>query len=513
MTKTLTIVSNRLPVTLTDHGVVPSAGGLVSALEGARIGGCATRWIGWPGRDVPADRRAAMTQVLQRGHGSTPVFLPDDLASAHYDGLSNSSIWPLLHSMPTYFQYRDEWWEAYRRVNRMFADRILETARDGDAVWVHDYQLMLLPQMLKRDLPSLRVGFFLHTPFPSSDAFRCHPNRDELLGGVLGADLIGFHTFGYLRQFRSTVLRLLGAASDMTTIRHDGHASALGVFPIGINAGRFEREMDTEAFQARCAASAAAYAGKKVVLSVERLDYTKGIVRRLDAIELYLSRLTPAQRDGVRFVFVSVPTRGNVDEYRALQGEVEHRIGRINGQYATVNHSPIHFLHQSVGFTELCALYAVADVAMVTPLTDGMNLVAKEYVACQRDVGACAPGRPGRDGPGVLILSEFAGAAQELSNALTVNPYDVPGVAHAIAEALAMPPAERRRRMRPMRERVFTHDAATWARNFLHHLAAHPLDPPSTAADAPSRGRPWLAGALASGRGEAGLLDDVGTSR
>ena len=474
MTQTLTIVSNRLPVTLTPEGIHRSSGGLVSALEGVAPAGYVTRWLGWPGAAVADDAQPALFETLSRDHGCTPVFLPDELARDHYEGLSNSSIWPLLHSMPTYFRYQAEWWDAYRAVNQRFADEILATTGDDDLVWVHDYQLMLLPRLLKRARPSLRIGFFLHTPFPSSDTFRCHPDREDLVAGLLGADLIGFHTFGYLRHFRSTVLRLLGVESDMTTVRYEGHTSALGVYPIGIHADRFEREMDTDAFQHRCAATSAAYAGKRVVLSVERLDYTKGIVRRLDAIELVLSRLTPDQRDGVRFVFVSVPTRGGVGQYRELRETVEHRIGRINGQYATLNDSPIHFLHQSVGFTELCALYARADVALVTPLTDGMNLVAKEFVACQRDVPACAAHRAHREGPGVLVLSEFAGAAQELPNALTVNPYDVPGVADAIDHALAMPADERRRRMAPMRQRVFTHDAAAWARDIITDLRGRP---------------------------------------
>jgi trehalose 6-phosphate synthase/phosphatase len=520
----LIMVSNRLPVTLTPAGAERSAGGLVSALAGLPADAYSTSWLGWPGKEVPPHTQRAVADDLARDHGCTPVFLPDDLARDHYEGLSNASIWPLFHSLPTYFQYRTEWWDAYRAVNQAFADRVLDTAADGDMVWVHDYQLMLLPRMLKRARPSLRVGFFLHTPFPSSDTFRCHPNREELLAGVLGADLIGFHTFGYLRHFRSTALRLLGVDSEMTTVHHDGHTSALGVYPIGIDAQRFEAEMQTPAFHARCADTAAAYAGKRVVLSVERLDYTKGIVRRLDAIDLFLSRLTPAQRDGVRFVFVSVPTRAGVDRYRELRETVEHRIGRINGQYATLHDSPVHFLHRSVDFTDLCALYALADVALVTPLVDGMNLVAKEYVACQRDEPACAAaGGAGahRTGPGVLVLSEFAGAAQELPNALTVNPYDVPGIADAIAAALAMPADERARRMRPMRDRVFTYDAATWSREFVDDLAAAPRPAPvatsvvetadtaGAAADAHKR----LAAAVAAGQRVALFLDYDGTLR
>jgi trehalose 6-phosphate synthase/phosphatase len=515
MTPTLTIVSNRLPVTISATGrIEASSGGLVSALRGVRSSDYNLQWIGWPGLDLPTDKRASVVATLRDKHGCTPVFLPDDLARDHYEGFSNSSLWPILHSMPTYFHYRGEWWTAYRDVNERFADAVLATAADGDLIWVHDYQLMLLPRLLKHARPSLRIGFFLHTPFPSSDIFRCHPDREALLTGLLGADLIGFHTFGYLRHFRSTVLRLLGVESDMTSVRHDGHTSALGVHPIGIDAERFEREMETDGFRQRCRASRAAYAGKRLILSVERLDYTKGIVRRLDAIELFLARLTPAERDTVNFLFVSVPTRSGVDQYRELCETVEHRVGRINGQYATLHNSPVHFLHQSVGFTELCALYAVADVALVTPLIDGMNLVAKEFIACQRDVpaGAADSQRNGAAGPGVLILSEFAGAAQELPNALTVNPYDVPGIAAAIGEALTMPADERRRRMWPMRDRVFAYNANVWAREFLADLKGRPLTCSANAAGTADAAR-RLAAAVARGRRVALFLDYDGTLR
>jgi trehalose 6-phosphate synthase/phosphatase len=336
---------------------------------------------------------------------------------------------------------------------------------------------------------------------------------------LLGADLIGFHIFGYLRHFRSTILRLLGLDSDIASVRRDGHVCALGVHPIGIDAARFEREMATPRFRECCRATAQAYAGRRLVLSVERLDYTKGIVRRLDAIELFLSRLSPEERDAVHFLFVSVPTRGGVDHYRELRATVERRVGRINGQYATLRNSPIHFLHQSVGFTELCALYALADVALVTPLVDGMNLVAKEFIACQPDVPSCAELEQGgrRTGPGVLVLSEFAGAAQELPHAVTVIPYDVPGMADAIGQALDMPADERRRRMWPMRDRVFESDATAWAQGFLAALA-DAAGAAAAATPAPAEGAAGavggrLAEALLRGGRVAMFLDYDGTLR
>jgi trehalose 6-phosphate synthase/phosphatase len=324
-------------------------------------------------------------------------------------------------------------------VYRRFAERVLSMARGDEVVWVHDYQLMLLPAMLREANPRLRIGFFLHTPFPSYEVFRCHPNREDLVAGLLGADLVGFHTFNYLRHFRSCVLRLLGIETEITNVRHDGRTTALGVFPIGINAPKFEAELGSAAFAEEYGKLATTHEGMRVVLSVERMDYTKGILHRLDAIELFLEGCADVER--VKFVFIAVPSREDVEEYKALREEIEIRVGRLNGKYATLHSSPIRFIYGSVNFSELCALYAQADACTVTPLIDGMNLVAKEYVACQREGGVRAE-RP----PGVLILSEFAGAAEELLGATIVNPYDAPACARAIADALATPAEDRRRR-------------------------------------------------------------------
>ena len=318
---------------------------------------------------------------------------------------------------------------------------------------------------------------------------------------MLGANLIGFHTFGYMRHFRSTVLRLLGLESEITRIRSDdGHVSALGVFPIGINRASSTRRSTRRSSRERCEQFRQANAGKRVVLSVERMDYTKGILHRLDAIEQFLSGLAPAERDAIKFIFVSVPSREEVEEYQELRAETEARVGRINGQYATLNSSPIRFIHGSVNFTDLCALYATADVGMVTPLIDGMNLVAKEYIACQREHD------------GVLILSEFAGAAEELSNAMLVNPYDARAVAQALHEALAMPDEEKRACNQPMRERVMRYDAQHWARTFIEQLSVTSrgtmtlFDPPENAAE-------LLRNALAERKRVALFLDYDGTLR
>jgi trehalose 6-phosphate synthase/phosphatase len=500
MARTIINVSNRLPVTVDEGKITRSSGGLVAALEGMGTSDYALKWLGWPGGEIEDEqRRAEVERTLERDFGCTPVFLTAAEAEGHYEGFSNSSVWPLLHYMPTMFRYESPWWDAYRGVNRKFADTVVSVARDGDLVWVHDYQLMLLPAMLKEANPSLRVGFFLHTPFPSYEVFRYHPRREDLVAGLLGADLVGFHTFGYLRHFRSSVLRLLGVDSEVTRIRHHGHTTHLGVYPIGINAPRFAEELDKPEYREKVEHFRDVYRGKRLILSVERLDYSKGLLRRLTAIDLFLGRLSPDERDTIKFIFISIPSREGVDEYRTLREDVEAEIGRLNGKYATLNNSPIHFIHGTVEFTELCALYGASAVGMVTPLVDGMNLVAKEYVACQRDE------------PGVLVLSEFAGAAEELFHALLVNPYDPAAMADAIRGALAMPEPERRKRMAPMREHVMRLDAGRWAKHFIDDLASPRAaeEQPHPAEEAVRRVRD----ALDRGRRVALFLDYDGTLR
>ena len=379
----LLIVANRLPVTLTGDAVRKSSGGLVAALEGVAKDDYDVRWVGWPGGDVPADRWATVRAQLDQQAQATPVFLSAEEVTHYYHGFSNGSLWPLLHDLPTRFAFETGWWEAYQVVNRRFADVVLEVIGDDpDAlVWVHDYQLMLLPSILRERRPDLRIGFFLHTPFPPYETFRYLPRRAEVVAGLLGADLIGFHTFGYLRHYRDCVLRLLGHETDMTRIRAENRTRSLAAYPIGINAAKADAELRQPRFHDERFRLAQAHHGKRLVVSVERLDYTKGILRRLDAIDHYLDRAGDAE--DVKFVFVSVPSREEVDEYRQLKADVESAVGRINGRHASASHSPIHFVYGSVNYTELMALYSLATVALVTPLIDGMNLVAKEYVAAQ----------------------------------------------------------------------------------------------------------------------------------
>ena len=458
-------VANRLPVTVGET-ITKSSGGLVTAMEGLGDNLKLT-WVGWPGAAVAdEDAEASLRRRLNNEFGYDPVFLSEEEIDGFYQGFSNQSLWPILHYMSLNMEYKTEWWQCYQTVNRKFADSVLRMAEDGDTVWVHDYQLMLVAGMLREANPSLRIGFFLHTPFPSYELFRCHPNRNELLEGLLGADYIGFHTFGYLRHFRSTVLRCLGIDSEIDRVPYEGRQVRIGVHPIGIDAGKFTRQLSDPAGAETLENYRESYRGKRIILGVEPLDYTKGILHRLAAIEDFLA--ADDAPDNVVLLFIAVPSRGDVKEYQLLREQVEGMVGRINGEYASIENIPVHFMHGSVSFAELCALYQLAEVCMVTPLIDGMNLVAKEFIACQDD------------GDGVLVLSEFAGAANELFSALIVNPYAPHEMTEALRAALAMPTEERRGRMSAMRDRVCKYDSHYWAKSFLDALSRHIAfdDPP-----------------------------------
>ena len=330
----------------------------------------------------------------------------------------------------------------------------MEHYQPGDLIWIHDYQLMLLPEMLRKRLPDANIGFFLHIPFPSSEVFSALPWRDEILRGLLGADLIGFHTPPYLRHFATSLRRVLGIDVAVDRILEDGREVRLGVFPMGIDADAWERRSEEPEVRARAEEIRREGGDKKILLGIDRLDYTKGIPRRLLAIER-LFQIEPSLREQVRLIQITVPSREKVGPYAELRRRIDELVGRINSTYGTPGWVPIHSLHRSLPEEEVTALYRAADVMLVTPLRDGMNLVAKEFVAARTD----------RDG--VLVLSEFAGAAAELGEALHVNPYDVDHMAQRFRQALLMPDMERRSRMRALRLRVMSHDADRWAQSFI----------------------------------------------
>lgn len=457
----LIMVSNRLPVKVEPDGShTRTTGGLASALEGVALDS-ETLWVGWPGLATEEFEDVAAIGEQMREVRLVPVFLTQNEVDGFYEGYSNSTLWPLLHYMVERARFSKDWWESYQAVNRKFAETILEVAGDGDQVWVHDYHLFLVPSMLRGRKKGLKVGFFLHTPFCTSEIFRVLPDRCALLRGVLGADVIGFHTYNYLRHFRSSILRVLGWETEMERFWNEDREVYLGVYPIGHNHEAFEQAMVAPGFRELVARHDQDLGGKRLILSVERLDYTKGLPAKLAAMRRFLE-IHPEKRDEVLFVLIAVPSRQGVPEYDELTEEVQREVGAINGEFGKFGHSPVQFLHRGFPIEDLSAFYALAEVCMVTPLRDGMNLVAKEFLDCQRPEFFKRPG--------VLILSEFAGAAQELSHSLQVNPYDVDEVALAMNRALDMPDEERLSRIEVMQSRLRKRDSMAWTRLFLKDL-------------------------------------------
>ena len=456
------IVANRLPVTVRAHDnrieTVPSSGGLASGL-----GRCHSRsrgaWFGWPGHsaDTPEQRQQIDEQLS--AEGMVPVHLSAAQIAGYYHGFANGVLWPLFHYSIDRVPVDAAGWSEYQEVNEAFADEVARDYRPGDTIWVHDYHLMLLPGMLRQRLPRARIGFFLHIPFPSSEVFRILPWRREILHGLLGADLIGFHTFGYLRHFMTSLLHVDGVEHDVDRVRVADREVTVGAFPMGVDAAGFAAMADAPNVRARVDALRQETGNRRIVLGIDRLDYTKGIPRRLEAFARLFER-DPTLCDRVRYIQVAVPSRGEVDSYQRYRREVDETVGRMNGAFGTVQSLPIHYVHHSVSQEELVALYCAADVMLVTPLRDGMNLVAKEFVASRTD------------DDGVLVLSEFAGASAELQSAVTVNPYDVHAVADSIERGLSMTADERRARMRTLRRSVCKHDVFAWADGFLARLQA-----------------------------------------
>jgi trehalose 6-phosphate synthase/phosphatase len=461
----LLLVSNRLPVTVKAEkdsvSVVRSAGGLATGLSRPheRSGGM---WIGWPGdvSRLTEGQRAQVEQQLAELR-CVPLYLSASEVSRFYEGYSNRVLWPLCHYMLDRVPRQDRDWDAYRKANERFADLAAKHYQPGDTIWVHDYQLMLVPGMLRQRLPNARIGYFHHIPFPSSEIFSTLPRRLELLKGLLGADLIGFHAVSYVRHFSGTLLRHLGLDTDIDRIRYQGREVRVGAFPMGIDAASFENLAREPAVLEEVKVLHERAHGDRLLVGIDRLDYTKGIPRRLLAVQRVLER-DPSLRGKLRFIQVAVPSRTQVEAYAEYRETVNELVGRINGLYGTVHGTPVHYLYRSLSEKQLVSLYRGADVMLVTPVRDGMNLVAKEFCAA----------RPDEDG--VLVLSEFAGAAAEMRDALLVNPYDVEGMADAIEQALKMPKPERQTRMKCLRAGVKERDVHWWVSAFLGRLQGLP---------------------------------------
>ncbi|TFH23638.1 MAG: bifunctional alpha,alpha-trehalose-phosphate synthase (UDP-forming)/trehalose-phosphatase, partial [Myxococcales bacterium] len=392
-----------------------------------------------------------------RRDGLVSVDVEPDLYDAYYEGFSNGAIWPLFHYMTDRCRFTAMNWEAYHKVNQAFADAILEVVEDGDRIWIHDYQLMLLPDMLRREKRDLTIGFFLHIPFPSAEVFRILPWRREVLVGLLGADLIGFHTLEYMRHFSNAVARIMGLEPQMDTLNYGRRTVRLGAFPLGVNVGEINEVAHSPEAEKHLADLNGLFRGRKMILGVDRLDYTKGIPQRLEAFAAFLKRF-PEQVGKVSLVQVSVPSRINVGEYREIKSEVDGLVGMINGQYGMPGYSPIHYIFRSLDKHYLFALYRRADVALVTPIRDGLNLVCKEYVAAKGDE------------PGVLVLSEFAGAAAEMGEAILVNPWSQDSVVAGINTALDLSADDASSMMFDLYGRLSRHDNRAWSTSFLASL-------------------------------------------
>ncbi|WP_458319200.1 alpha,alpha-trehalose-phosphate synthase (UDP-forming) [Mycolicibacterium brisbanense] len=461
------VVANRLPIDLErlPDGTTRwkrSPGGLVTALEPLlrkRRGA----WIGWAG--IPDSDEEPIVQDDLRLH---PVRLSAADVAAYYEGFSNATLWPLYHDLIVKPEYHREWWDSYVDVNRRFAEATARAAAHGATVWIQDYQLQLVPKMLRMLRPDLTIGFFLHIPFPPVELFMQMPWRTEIVEGLLGADLVGFHLPGGAQNFLVLARRLVGANTSRASVgvrsrfgevQYGFRTIKVGAFPISIDSAELDAKARDRSVRQRARQIRAELGNpRKILLGVDRLDYTKGIDVRLRAFSELLDEHRVKNDDTV-LVQLATPSRERVDSYIAMREDIERQVGHINGEYGEVGHPIVHYLHRPVPRDELIAFYVAADVMLVTPLRDGMNLVAKEYVACRSDLG------------GALVLSEFTGAAAELRQAYLTNPHDLEGVKDSIEAALQQSPEEGRRRMRALRRQVLAHDVDRWARSFLDALA------------------------------------------
>ncbi len=454
----LLLVSNRLPVKLhqSEDGewtATRTMGGLATGLAGphADSGGV---WIGWPGFTTESSVIPDAAQARLAEEGFYGLGLTEEEHDQYYLRASNRCIWPLLHGFVERVEFDREDWRVYRAVNQRFADAVCENAQPGDLVFVQDFQLCLVPAMIRAKRPDVRIGFFLHVPFPHTGIFRALPSRAEVLHGLLGADVIGFHTLEYLRCFRSASRRVLGVETTSHRVEYQSRPVELVAQPLGIDPTPWERSSDDSAIGEPLAEIKAAANGRKVLLGVERLDYTKGIIERLTAFRDLLEE-NPDLREEVVFFQIAVPSRVEVDAYQDLKSNVERLVGEINSRFGRVGLQPLHYQFHGVKPDRLTALYRAADVCVVTPLRDGLNLVAKEFVAARTE------------NKGVLVLSEFTGAAWELTEALHVNPYDTDALKNTYLKALKMPLEEQAARMVPMRARIRRDDIHHWTKAML----------------------------------------------
>lgn len=467
------IVSNRLPLQISvennDVKVSPSVGGLATGMKSVHQEGDSL-WIGWSGLTEEEVNPEIQSQIDQaaKNEKCLAINLTEKELNDYYYGFSNRTIWPLFHYFMEYTKFDEEEWMGYKKVNEKFAEKILENLEDGDTVWVHDYQLLLVPGIVKKNKPKVTIGFFLHIPFPSYEVFRTLPWRESLLEGMLGADLLGFHTYDYERHFLSSVSRILRYETQFNEITLKNRLVKVDSFPMGIDYEKFEQaalehyektqEQKSE-LQVRLDHHLETTPGSKMILSIDRLDYTKGIANRIRAFEHFLEKY-PEFKEKVRLIMLAVPSRSNVPQYQKLKREIDELVGRINGKFSTVSWTPIWYFFRSMPFDNLIDLYTSCDIALLTPRRDGMNLVAKEYVATRTDLS------------GVLILSEMAGAAHEMNEALIINPNNYDQIADALKQAYEMPLMEQKSRNRTIQKRLKRYGIKKWSSEFIKALEA-----------------------------------------
>ncbi|GAB1450793.1 bifunctional alpha,alpha-trehalose-phosphate synthase (UDP-forming)/trehalose-phosphatase [Draconibacterium sp.] len=465
------IVSNRLPLSIERNDdelkLTPSVGGLATGMRSIykEFGG---KWIGWSGIESDDLTDADIKRIDKKleEESCLAVQLTKEEINLYYEGFSNNVIWPLFHYFSQFIEYNNDYWEAYKVVNQKFADKTLETLEDGDTIWIHDYQLLLVPAIIKEKKPGVTIGFFLHIPFPSFEVFRTLPWRKELIQGMLGADLLGFHTYDYERHFFSSVRRLLGYEISFNHIHLEDRIIMADAFPMGIDYKMFNKKagglfQKTQQEKSELHRELEKYflvsPERKLILSIDRLDYSKGIPNRLRAFEIFLDQ-HPEFRNKVTLIMLVVPSRAEVEQYKLLKSEVDGLVGRINGKFGGINYTPVWYFYRSLPFDNLIELYSLSDVALVTPVRDGMNLVAKEYIACRVNQ------------TGVMIISEMAGVSKEMGEAILINPNNEPEIAEAIYQALTMPLQEQRDRMSLLQKRIGRYDVFKWAGEFIKGL-------------------------------------------
>jgi trehalose 6-phosphate synthase/phosphatase len=465
------IVSNRLPLNIKIENdqldIQPSVGGLATGMKSVHKA-YESKWIGWTGiakEDLTKELDKKVNEAVEK-EDCIGIPLTKEEVELYYYGFSNKTIWPLFHYFTEFAEFKKDYWEAYLKVNQKFADVITQYCEKDDKIWIHDYQLLLLPKLIRDKCPDISIGFFLHIPFPSYEVFRLVPWRKELIEGMLGADLIGFHTYDYERHFFSSVRRLLGFEINFNKINMNTRIAKADSFPMGIDYDKFHYAAiqhhsksirDKSDIQQQLDKHILNSPDIKLVLSIDRLDYTKGIAKRLSAFEYFLDKY-PQFIGKVTLVMLAVPSRSNVDQYQRMKSEIDELVGRINGKFATITWSPIWYFYRAMPFDNLIDLYSSCEIALLTPIRDGMNLVAKEFVASKVDK------------KGVLILSEMAGAAKEMSEALLINPQNYEEIADTLKEAIEMPEEEQVERITIMQNRLKRYNIDKWASDFLQSL-------------------------------------------